>query len=155
MSQPEVIKTQLRLPAGLHQRLVDWTGITGRSMNAEIVHRLEQSFESRPAPGGGLGLRAELAAQREINTATVEMLERAVTHLETMRNEDGAGPYPGQAAGKSVHEALRDTEEALTVFRKLVEGANLVLSEIAIAEATGAEMDVEDVRQYAKDCGLI
>ncbi|MGZ0025549.1 Arc family DNA-binding protein [Stenotrophomonas sp. S4] len=44
MTQPDPIKSQLRIPASLHQRLVEATAETGRSMNAEIVHRLEGSF---------------------------------------------------------------------------------------------------------------
>ncbi|MDH0072184.1 Arc family DNA-binding protein [Stenotrophomonas maltophilia] len=44
MSQSEPIKSQLRIPAGLHQRLLDATASSGRSMNAEIIHRLESSF---------------------------------------------------------------------------------------------------------------
>lgn len=42
----EVIKSQLRLPADLHERLVSATRASGRSMNAEIVYRLERSFQS-------------------------------------------------------------------------------------------------------------
>lgn len=80
---------------------------------------------------------------------------RSVNRLDVMRSEGGSEPYPGKSAGKSVEQALQDTQEALDVFRRQVEAANLVLSEIAIAEATGAELDIEDVRQYAKDRGLI
>ncbi|MEI2260753.1 Arc family DNA-binding protein [Stenotrophomonas indicatrix] len=46
MSQTDPIKSQLRIPAALHQRLLDETARSGRSMNAEIVHRLEGSFQS-------------------------------------------------------------------------------------------------------------
>lgn len=155
MNQPEVIKTQLRLPAGLHQRLVDWTGATGRSMNAEIVHRLEQSFESPTIGPGVLGLRAELAAQREISQATAEMLAREVSRLDSMRGEDGAGPYPGQVAGKSIHEALSETESALAVFRQLVDSATLLLSELAIAEAHGRTVDLDDFMIRARDAGVL
>lgn len=154
MNSPDV-QFKLRLPASLKEALDQSAERAGRSLSAEIVHRLEQSFTAHSAAPGGLGLRAELAAKREINKATVEMLERSAARLDLMRNEDGAGPYPGQAAGKSVHEALRDTEDALVVYRSLVEAANLVLSEIAIAEAAGSEVDVEDIRQYAKDRALI
>lgn len=52
MNQPsspkpqETVRSQLRLPAELHQRLIDSSELTGRSMNAEIVHRLEGSFSA-------------------------------------------------------------------------------------------------------------
>jgi hypothetical protein len=52
MSQTDPIKSQLRIPAVLHQRLVEATADTGRSMNAEIVHRLEGSFQSAAIADG-------------------------------------------------------------------------------------------------------
>lgn len=52
MSQSDPIKSQLRIPATLHQRLVDATAQTGRSMNAEIVHRLEGSFQAAAVTDG-------------------------------------------------------------------------------------------------------
>lgn len=52
MSQSDLIKSQLRIPATLHQRLVDATAQTGRSMNAEIVHRLEGSFQAAAVTDG-------------------------------------------------------------------------------------------------------
>lgn len=44
MSKKEPIKSQLRIPAELHALLVEATQETGRSMNAEIVQRLQDSF---------------------------------------------------------------------------------------------------------------
>lgn len=52
MSQSDLIKSQLRIPAALHQRLVDATAQTGRSMNAEILHRLEGSFQAAAVTDG-------------------------------------------------------------------------------------------------------
>ncbi|MEW6383533.1 MAG: Arc family DNA-binding protein [Pseudomonadota bacterium] len=52
MSQSDPIKSQLRIPANLHQRLVDATAQTGRSMNAEILHRLEGSFQAAAVTDG-------------------------------------------------------------------------------------------------------
>lgn len=40
----EQLKTQLRIPADLHQQLVDAAKSSGRSMNAEMVQRLQDSF---------------------------------------------------------------------------------------------------------------
>nr|WP_313287015.1 Arc family DNA-binding protein [Stenotrophomonas pavanii] len=52
MSQTDLIKSQLRIPAALHQRLVEATDKTGRSMNAEILHRLEGSFQAAAMTDG-------------------------------------------------------------------------------------------------------
>lgn len=37
----------VRLPDGMRDRIAEAARANGRSMNAEIVHRLEQSFEQR------------------------------------------------------------------------------------------------------------
>lgn len=52
MSQTDLIKSQLRIPAALHQRLVEASDKTGRSMNAEILHRLEGSFQAAAMTDG-------------------------------------------------------------------------------------------------------
>ncbi len=44
MDNDEPIKTQLRLPAALQERLVLAAKASGRSMNAEMVYRLDNSF---------------------------------------------------------------------------------------------------------------
>ena len=40
----KIQKTALRIPEGLHKRIINAADKSGRSMNAEIVHRLENSF---------------------------------------------------------------------------------------------------------------
>lgn len=45
----------LRLPAGLHVRLVDAAAGAHRSLNSEIVHRLETSLTSGVTLSGVLG----------------------------------------------------------------------------------------------------
>lgn len=41
----EIQKTALRLPKGLHEAIHAAAKESGRTMNAEIVYRLQQSFE--------------------------------------------------------------------------------------------------------------
>ncbi|HEL5571420.1 Arc family DNA-binding protein [Stenotrophomonas maltophilia] len=154
MSQPEMIKTQLRLPADLHQRLVEFTGITGRSMNAEIVHRLEQSLNPM-AHLGSMGLRAQIAAERELAQSTVEMLSRAVDELRGRIKSGGTGSYPRQAAGRSVEEALADAIEARDMFQNTVDAATVLLSELSIAEVKGEDSAVDEIRDRAEKWGLL
>lgn len=47
-TQDEYIKTALRLPRDLHKQVQDSAEMKGRSMNAEIIERLAQSFEEHP-----------------------------------------------------------------------------------------------------------
>lgn len=42
------VKTQLRLPVELHEQIVEASEKSRRSMNAELVVRLEQSFAREP-----------------------------------------------------------------------------------------------------------
>lgn len=143
---------KLRMPAELFKRIEGEAALANRSVSAEIIYRLEGSLDGA---AGGLGLRAELLAKREINQATVDMLRRSLVLLDSMRNEDGAGPYPGKGSGMSVHEAMRDTDEAIAVYSRKVESATILLSEIAIAEAKGVAIDLGRVQQSAKDAGLL
>jgi hypothetical protein len=46
----EIQKTALRLPRGLHEAIHKAAKESGRTMNAEIVYRLQQSFDVSPAP---------------------------------------------------------------------------------------------------------
>lgn len=48
--QDDFFRTQIRIPTGIHLALKEAAEESGRSMNAEIVARLEQSF----SPGQGL-----------------------------------------------------------------------------------------------------
>lgn len=48
MSQQDHIKTALRVPPELHADLHEAARLSGRSYNAEILHRLSQTFEDQP-----------------------------------------------------------------------------------------------------------
>ena len=47
-TQDEYIKTALRLPRSLHARVQESAEATGKSMNAELIARLESSFNATP-----------------------------------------------------------------------------------------------------------
>lgn len=49
LNQDDYQKTALRLPRDLHSKIVEAASVSGRSMNAEIVSRLEQSYKQPPA----------------------------------------------------------------------------------------------------------
>jgi len=44
--QDDYMKTALRLPRDLHSRIQEEAAASGRSMNSEIIRRLEASFSS-------------------------------------------------------------------------------------------------------------
>lgn len=41
----EAVRITLRMPAGMHARVVEGARQSGRSLNAEIVHRVQLSFD--------------------------------------------------------------------------------------------------------------
>jgi len=43
-NQPELTKTQLRIASDIYSKVLEACKSSGRSMNAEITYRLEQSF---------------------------------------------------------------------------------------------------------------
>lgn len=56
----EIFRSQFRLPAELADKIRESSEASGRSMNAEVVARLEQSFQSKPRNDEDM---AELASQ--------------------------------------------------------------------------------------------
>lgn len=57
-----VVKTQLRMPSGLHNRIQAACKESGRSMNAETVYRLQESFDACIAdrPSGSSTLESSI-----------------------------------------------------------------------------------------------
>lgn len=97
MSKPDqlrphdTIRSQLRIPAELHERLRAACNATGRSMNAEIVQRLEESFEQRDAPA-------------TINDA--QLLRTAFDLLRTVKEQ-------GDAVEREIAKAKNGDESAI------------------------------------------
>ncbi|MCF3479593.1 Arc family DNA-binding protein [Stenotrophomonas maltophilia] len=147
-------KFVVRFPDGLRDQIAEAAKSSGRSMNAEIIHRLEQSL-SPMAHLGSMGLRAQIAAERELAQSTVEMLSRAVDELRGRIKSGGTGSYPRQAAGRSVEEALADAIEARDMFQNTVDAATVLLSELSIAEFKGEDSAVDEIRDRAEKWGLL
>lgn len=56
----DLYRSQFRLPYPLYERLADAAKAQGRSLNAEVVARLQQSIEGAPA---GASVQEEVRAQ--------------------------------------------------------------------------------------------
>jgi hypothetical protein len=155
MNTPDT-QFKLRIPAELKSRLEDHATASGRSLSAEIVHRLERSFDPMSEYLGSMGLRAQIAAEREMARSTVEMMDRVIQEMVDQRGGAGeAAAYPGQASGKTVDESIKDARHTRDVFQQVVNAADVLLTEIVIAEAKGEDPDVTDIRRRAKAWGLL
>lgn len=146
---------KLRLPTPLKEELERAAVRAGRSLSAEIVHRLQRSTSAASGAPGAMGLRAEIAGQRELAQITVEMLRRSVEDLEAMSQGSDPVNYPGRADGASAAQSLADARSALEVFSEIVDSATLLLSEIAIAEARGKPIDPETILERAIEAGVL
>ena len=102
----DIQKTALRLPRELHTAILDAASKSGRTMNAEIVYRLQQSLDEGRAetisnighmefrivdPSIGKGpqkIYSALEEMEKILTGTLKMLEEA-EHDEDGENHKG------------------------------------------------------------------
>jgi len=71
-TQDEYIKTALRLPRDLHKQVQDEAEARGRSMNAEIVARLQDTFDDGAAAHSALAVLA-LSGRLESDIAEARM----------------------------------------------------------------------------------
>lgn len=101
--QDDYARITLRIPAALHERINDACEKAKRSMNAEIIERLEKSFDDDFMPGMSRGELA-MAGGKAFVTMMGAMLELAV-----LRSFDAA------RAGENPQDVYRDIYERLEV----------------------------------------
>jgi len=75
-------KFQLRFPDGMRDRIKQAAEESGRSMNAEIIHRLEQSFESSGVPMDELPTPEQAREQAEKARASLQVQFRSFIRRE-------------------------------------------------------------------------
>lgn len=90
MSASDPIRTQIRLPAELHGRLVEAAENGGRSFNGEMVQRLEASFERPSQP------RAERQVIEAIQDATRSFARSSLPQPEWAASDFAS--WPGQVS---------------------------------------------------------
>lgn len=91
-------RSQLRLPHDLHAAIVKAAEENGRSMNNEIVSRLEASFEASAAPMApdemqsivSFAMKTSLASLEKAQEKAIEGLERKVMNIVKMTLESAA-----------------------------------------------------------------
>ena len=84
MNDIDEVRLTLRLPEGLRDQLLEKAKVNGRSMNAEIVSRLELTVEKEGAHGNIYELAASLETR-------IEALEGKVFELSEVAM--GRDPY--------------------------------------------------------------
>lgn len=75
--ETEIVGTQLRLREGLRQRVLRESEKNGRSLNAELVHRIERSFEYDEK-------KDALLKQQDASIERIDTAERIHRKVEAM-----------------------------------------------------------------------
>lgn len=99
-SQDDYIRTALRLPRDLHKEVQDSAEKNNRSMNAEIVARLQSSFEEKKH----VSTTAELLVDDAIEAASDEFKQIVWKLLVQLK--------PTGAEAKIVYEEPLESDEA-------------------------------------------
>lgn len=97
MTDDAPVKTQIRLPASLHQRLSAASEQSGRSFNAEMVYRLEKSF---PA-----AIETQLLQARQSELARIQEEVRFINEEISELNAQLAQPSKRKIRG-AINEAI-------------------------------------------------
>lgn len=104
---PDVYRFLLRLPEPLRERLVHAAERSGRSLNAELVHRLERSLDpwgasKRRAAEAVGSVRSAPGAQRAIAALAGAAAALALAAGATQRQQDAPASKPSAATGLGV-----------------------------------------------------
>jgi ethanolamine utilization microcompartment shell protein EutL len=96
---------KLRMPEDLHGRVFDAAGEAGRSMNAEIVFRLERSFEAGQGKSSSSDVRDVLAALKSAAASQDASIRMLAGLLEVVvgKLDDG-----GDAFARDVKKDIRE-----------------------------------------------
>ncbi|OBU52833.1 Arc family DNA-binding protein [Stenotrophomonas maltophilia] len=131
MANEDLVRTQIRLPAELHRRLVDSAEQTGRSVNAEMVFRLESTY---PA-----SLEVQLIAARRDDLSRLEAENQAINSQIADLNIQLSQPSKKKIRGQ-IQEAIASLSRrqiAIKSLRLTTEIEIEKLLKLAQAEAGG------------------
>lgn len=133
-TQDDYVKTALRLPKGLHLKLQEAADATGKSMNAEIIARLERAFA---APDQTLILSAFARLETALAQAELEKVserastmffalnlrdacERALPFVDDMKTREALEQWATEASGiiHGVDQLEADFKDRLNKIQK-------------------------------------
>lgn len=117
----------LRMPAELRERIEAACQASGRSMNAEIVQRLEESFQAKPLtvqslmPVVSAAYRSALETQRALRDQLRELTEE--------------GPLPGNSNESQM--SIREVEILHSWFQRQASELQTVMGQLLSAHSSG------------------
>lgn len=149
ISQEDFQKTALRLPKDLHERLHESAKESGRSYNAEIIARLQKSFEEPAATEVSWDIRLEQRAlEARIDTVrahhmTLRMYADALDSKYRKAMEDGAPEAEVLALKEKLSESAMEDRRVQDQLKDLLARSNELDKHYAVASRKILErMDV-------------
>ncbi|MBX9900794.1 MAG: type II toxin-antitoxin system HicB family antitoxin [Burkholderiaceae bacterium] len=116
MEEDRYIRITLRIPKDLHFKLHWFAEETSKSMNAEIVYRLEQSFKSSP--------NEQLLSDKAVLSAVIQNQETLIKSLSSLiKTVIESKPVPDselKEATALIIKALGAVDERTDALLKLV-----------------------------------
>ncbi|WP_313415871.1 Arc family DNA-binding protein [Stenotrophomonas sp.] len=110
MATDDLVRTQIRLPSELHKRLVDSADQAGRSVNAEMVFRLESTY---PA-----SLEVQLITARRDDLARLDAENQAINSQIADLNIQLSQPSKKKIRGQ-IQEAIASLGRRQLAIRSL------------------------------------
>lgn len=107
----------LRLPDGMRQRIKQAADENGRSMNAEIVMRLDESFEDRMSMPLGLKLQVKSAAEVNERPVRDEVVARLEASFEERSQADISALNEANARAEKFERLMRQARSRLGLLR--------------------------------------
>lgn len=152
IDQKNHIRTALRVPPELHAQIHEAAAASGRSFNAEIIHRLEQSFTRHHVSHVQAGASpAHEGGGPAVDSITTERLEEIATKL---LNTMGIGVDAGRdvdSARSVLLAQYKNLEHMTDRLAELRSEANDVAMNMRNSEQLYQELMEELQRTSAKD----
>jgi hypothetical protein len=95
--QDDYIRITLRIPAALHVRLLETCERTNRSMNAEIITRLERSLDDQDA--------LVAIEQEDDDEGLEELIDKVIGSIANLAIKRA---FKGGASGESIEDVYQD-----------------------------------------------
>lgn len=111
MSDDGYTRITLRIPDSLHARLTEEAGRTSKSMNAEIIGRLEESFGPKSIDDITIKDVIEQTVRRSLDEAGAFLLKHQVEHIQP-RNLAAHQPDNMLVLSRLEHELMSIDESA-------------------------------------------
>ena len=121
------LQVNVRMPAELKKRLEDEAWRSGRSLTAEVVTRLEQSFIDTEAETLRMGLESgELLGRQAVRIGQLE------SELEELRRRQAGNVEDPKGGLAEIMEKLSEQDRLLSALTAAIESKNGAMARTAV-----------------------